>query len=163
MKKIASLVGGLACISLVFTACGKGPVSSLSGTPTTNSSVTLSTESSPAGQILTDGQGHTLYDFVPDTPTESHCVSTTCVFLWPPLVVNGPVTVGKGLTQSLVATIKRPDGSTQVTYGGHPLYTYNSDVKPGMVLGQAISQAGGLWYVISPTGQQITTGFSVAS
>ena len=48
--------------------------------------------------------------------------------------------------------VTRPDGSTQLTYGGHPLYTYVRDVKPGMVTGQAIDQDGGPWYVLGPGG-----------
>ena len=66
-------------------------------------------------------------------------------------------------TASLVGTLRRPDGSTQLSYGGHPLYTYNLDVTPGMVTGQAIDQDGGLWYVLNARGQQITTAFSVVS
>jgi len=77
--------------------------------------------------------------------------------------VNGPVHVQKGLDSSLVGTLKRPDGSTQLSYGGHPLYTYNLDVTPGMVTGQAIDQDGGLWYVLGRRGNQITTSFSVQS
>jgi predicted lipoprotein with Yx(FWY)xxD motif len=156
----------LAALGLALSACTSNPV--VNGTPTTRATpapraATLSVAASPAGSILTTGAGYTLYDFVPDTPTSSACVSVTCVFLWPPLVVTGPVTLGPGLKASLVGTIRRPDGATQVTYGGHPLYTYNSDVRPGMVTGQAIDQAGGLWYVVAPSGQQITTPFSVDS
>ena len=60
-----------------------------------------------------------------------------------------------------MGTLRRPDGSTQLSYGGHPLYTYNGDVSPGVVMGQAIDQDGGLWYVLNAKGQQITTAFSV--
>jgi predicted lipoprotein with Yx(FWY)xxD motif len=120
-------------------------------------------QKSRAGLILATGNGNTLYDFAPDTPTHSACVDDGCVFQWPPLVVNGPVQVQKGLDPSLVGTLKRPDGSRQLSYGGHPLYTYNLDVTPGMVTGQAIDQNGGLWYVIGRRGNQITTSFSVQS
>jgi hypothetical protein len=67
------------------------------------------------------------------------------------------------LDPSLVGTLRRPDGSTQISYGGHPLYAYNLDVTPGMVTGQAIDQNGGLWYVVNAAGKQITTSFSVTS
>jgi hypothetical protein len=52
---------------------------------------------------------------------------------------------------------------TQISYGGHPLYTYNLDVTPGLVTGQAIDQDGGPWYVIDAHGKQITTSFTVTS
>ncbi|HWD56266.1 MAG TPA: hypothetical protein VG346_14160 [Acidimicrobiales bacterium] len=149
--------------ALTFAACGNGGVTTLSAPPTTNAALTLTLQKSPAGRILATGNGSTLYDFAPDTPTRSACLNDGCVFQWPPLVVDGPVRVGRGVDPSLVGTLKRPDGSTQVSYGGHPLYTYNLDVTPGMVTGQAIDQDGGLWYVISAQGKQITTSFSVQS
>jgi len=151
-------VAGWALAGCGFLSAGRGPTYRLP-TPTT-SPTTLSTESSPVGPILTTGSGHTLYDFAPDTPTHSACVSSICVFLWPPIDASGSTTVSSALHQDLVGSIERP-GGVQVTYGGHPLYTYNADTKPGMVLGQAINQAGGRWYVIRPDGQQVTTPFTV--
>jgi predicted lipoprotein with Yx(FWY)xxD motif len=158
----AAVIPVLVLSALAFAACGgNGPtVSDVNGSPTTTSGDTLSTRASPVGPILVTSNGSTLYDFVPDTTTSSACTSVTCVFLWPPLIENGPVTVGPDLSESLVGSIRRTDGSTQITYGGHPLYTYNSDVRPGLVTGQALLQSGGYWYVIGPNGQQITTPFS---
>ena len=98
---------------------------------------------------------------MPDTPTHSACLNDGCVFQWPPLTASGPVRVGPGVDAALVGKLTRPDGSTQLSYGGHPLYTYNLDVSPGIVMGQAIDQDGGLWYVLNAKGQQITTAFSV--
>jgi len=150
--------------SLAFAACGNGgSVTTLSVPPTTDPSLTLTLQKSPVGPVLATGNGNTLYDFVPDTPTHSACLNDGCVFQWPPLVVHGPVRVENGLDPSLVGSLKRPDGSTQVSYGGHPLYTYALDVTPGMVTGQAIDQDGGLWYVLGPRGKQITEAFSVQS
>ena len=151
----------LAGVALVLAACGGGGVTTLSAAPTTDTSLTLTLQHSPAGPILATGGGDTLYDFVPDTPTHSACLNDGCVFQWPPLVASGAVRVGKGVDRSLVGTLRRPDGSTQLSYGGHPLYTYNGDVAPGVVMGQAIDQDGGLWYVIDAKGQQITTSFTV--
>lgn len=150
--------------SLAFAACvNGGNVTTLSAPPTTDPSLTLTLQKSPAGLILATGNGDTLYDFAPDTPTHSACVNDGCIFQWPPLDVNGPVHVEKGIDLSLVGTLKRPDGSTQLSYGGHPLYTYDLDVTAGMVTGQAIDQNGGLWYVVGPRGNQITSSFTVQS
>jgi predicted lipoprotein with Yx(FWY)xxD motif len=156
------VVALLVAVAVATGACGASTAGSPIG-PTTTSATTLSVIASPAGPIVSTGAGFALYDFAPDTATSSACVSVTCVFLWPPLTVTGPVTVSGGLKDALVGTIRRPDGATQVTYGGHPLYTYNTDVRPGMVTGQAIDQSGGEWYVVAPDGQQITTSFSVGS
>ncbi len=156
----AALVG---LAALGFAACNNQNATTLSTPPTTDASLTLTLQKSPAGSILATGEGQTLYDFVPDTPTHSACVTDGCVFQWPPLVKAGSIRLGKGLDSSLVTTLRRPDGSTQIAYGGHPLYTYNLDVTPGMVTGQAIDQDGGLWYVVDARGKQITSSFAVDS
>jgi predicted lipoprotein with Yx(FWY)xxD motif len=158
---LAALILGTGLMAAACAGASNNTV--LSGTPTTDKSVTLALEHSPDGDILTTGGGVTLYDFVPDTPTHSACLNDGCVFQWPPLIKSGPITVGPGVDQSLVGTLRRPDGSTQISYGGHPLYTYNLDAnQPGVVSGQAIDQDGGLWYVLTPGGKEIHTSFSVS-
>ncbi len=162
LRRTALVVpAALAGLALALTACGGAGVTTLSAPPTTDTSLTLALEHSPVGPILTTGGGDTLYDFVPDTPTRSACLNDGCVLQWPPLISSGPVRVGKGVDASLVGTLRRPDGSTQLSYGGHPLYLYNLDVAPGVVMGQAIDQDGGPWYVLNAQGKQITTPFGV--
>ena len=160
----SSFVAGAALVLLAVTAsaCGGG-VTTLSSPPTTDPALTLSLQKSPAGPILATGGGNTLYDFVPDTPTHSACVNDGCVLQWPPLLRSGPVRVGRGVDPALVSTLKRPGGSVQLVYNGHPLYTYALDVTPGLVMGQGIDQDGGLWYVLDGRGKEITTSFSVQS
>jgi predicted lipoprotein with Yx(FWY)xxD motif len=153
----------LVVVALVSAACNNQDSTTLSAPPTTDVSLTLTLQKSPVGPILATGGGDTLYDFVPDTPTHSACLNDGCVFQWPPLVKSGPIRLGHGVDPSLVGTLRRPDGSTQISYGGHPLYTYNLDVTPGLVSGQAIDQDGGLWYVLDAGGKQNTTSFSVSS
>jgi len=158
------LPAALTVLAVAVAACsGGGDVTTLSAPPTTDTSLTLTLQRSPAGPILATGGGNTLYDFAPDTPTRSACLDDGCVFQWPPLLRSGPVRVGRGVDPALVGMLRRPDGSTQLSYGGHPLYTYDLDATPGMVTGQGIDQNGGLWYVLSGRGKQVTTAFSVAS
>lgn len=154
---------GLAICGLILGACSSGiTAASFTVTPTTTTGVTLSTERSPAGQILATPSGSTLYDFTPDTPTSSACTKGLCVRLWPPLTTPSTTpTVGKGLHRDLVGTIRRPNGQLQVTYGGHPLYTWIGDTTAGMITGQALLNVGGYWYVIAPTGRQVKTQFRV--
>jgi predicted lipoprotein with Yx(FWY)xxD motif len=161
-RKAPIALGAMGVLAVVLSACSQGTtVTTFGAPPTTTQGVTLATESSPAGPILATGTGFTLYDFAPDTPDHSACVNDICVSIWPPLVVQGRPTVGKGLRPGLVGTIRRADGATQVTYGGHPLYTWNGDTKPGMVTGQALLNAGGYWYVVAPSGKQITSPFAI--
>ncbi len=159
------LVGAaaLAACGMILSACSGGiTAASFTTTPTTARGVTLSTESSPAGRILATPSGRTLYDFTPDRPTSSSCTSGLCVTLWPPLLTTTTTPkVATGLDQSLVSTIRRPDGRLQIAYAGRPLYSWKGDTTPGMITGQAILNVGGYWYVLAPTGRQITTAFRV--
>ncbi len=98
--------------------------------------------------VLTNATGLTLYWFVPDTATRSACYGT-CAGYWPPL--TGTPSAGPGVTGTL-ATIKRSDGTTQVTYDGHPLYTYVGDTAPGQALGNNLNLNGGLWHEVTVSG-----------
>ena len=149
------------CAGGLVAACDSGPVTTLTTPPTTDPSFTLILEHSPEGLILATGRGATLYDFGPDSPTRSTCVNAGCVYQWPPLPAPKTIQVGPGVARDLVGTVRRPGGALQLTYDGHPLYTYILDVKPGMVTGQAIDQDGGPWYVLNPEGHEIRSPFTV--
>ena len=112
---------------------------------------------SPLGRILVDGKGITLYDFVKDKRTTSVCYGA-CAALWPPLITKGKPVAGRGVRASLLGTTKRKDGKLEVTYGGHPLYYFVTDRKPGQTTGQGVNQFGGPWWVISPAGKEIHHG-----
>jgi predicted lipoprotein with Yx(FWY)xxD motif len=161
--RLARTLGLIICLGMgpALASCVGGSVSTLSSPPTTNDAFSLTTQNSPVGRILATGTGLTLYDFVPDTPSHSACLNVGCVYQWPPLLVSSASQVGPGVSRSLVGTLTRPDGSTQLSYNGHPLYLYIRDVKPGTVDGQAIDQDGGLWYVLNPSGDEIHTSFTV--
>jgi predicted lipoprotein with Yx(FWY)xxD motif len=91
--------------------------------------------------VVTNAKGFTLYSFAPDTPAASKCYGS-CAQYWPP--VTGTAAAGSGLPGT-VATIKRTDGSPQLTYNGHPLYTYIGDTAPGQARGNNLNLYGGLW------------------
>jgi predicted lipoprotein with Yx(FWY)xxD motif len=148
-------------LSVILSGCVGGSVTALSTPPTTNESFTLSVQRSPEGLILATGTGFTLYDFVPDKPNHSACLNAGCVYQWPPFLVKGTIQVGPGVNRALLGRVTRPDGYSQLTYNGHPLYTYILDKKPGSVTGQAIDQDGGPWYVLNPAGNEIHTPFTV--
>ena len=114
------------------------------------------TDIAPYGEILTTGTGMTLYLLTGDSPNASICTSA-CTAIWPPLTVTGAPIAGPGIVQKLLGTITRTDGSKQITYNGHPLYTFINDKSPGQVNGQGINHFGGLWYVVGATGNAVTT------
>jgi predicted lipoprotein with Yx(FWY)xxD motif len=112
------------------------------------------------GQVLVDGQGITLYLFATDhRGSPSRCYDI-CAIQWPPLLLpkgtSRPV-AGPGITASLLGTAPRTDGTTQITYNGWPLYLWPPDREPGKATGQALTNAGGLWYVVNPEGNAVTT------
>ena len=98
--------------------------------------------------VLTNARGYTLYWFAPDSATKSTCYGT-CAAYWPP-AIGSPV-AGERVTGRL-GTIKRAGGTTQVTYDGHPLYTYVGDSAPGQATGNDIDLNGGYWYEMTETG-----------
>lgn len=121
--------------------------------------VTLQTKTGTAGTYLTDGLGNSLYLFQADTPRTSTC-SGSCATVWPPLTASGgstSITAGTGVTMSLISTITRSDGSTQVTYNGWPLYYYSGDTSASNTNGQGITSFGALWYLVNPTGTALTS------
>jgi predicted lipoprotein with Yx(FWY)xxD motif len=144
-------------VAVVAAGCGSLSLSSKS--PAVDQTV-LSSERSPYGQILATGAGYTLYDFAIDTPTASRCPNGACTVSWPPLIVQGRVVAENGVRESLVGEVTRPGGARQVTYGGHPLYTYREDSAPHQTSGQALLQFGAPWYVVSVSGQPVTTSSS---
>ena len=109
------------------------------------------------GRILVDSRGITLYDFVKDKGKTSVCYGA-CAALWPPLITHGKPVAGPGVRASLLGTTKRKDGKLEVTYGGHPLYYFVTDRKPGQTTGQGVNQFGGPWWVLSAAGKEIHRG-----
>src|SRR5579864_6536830 len=89
--------------------------------------------------------------FRKDSKTASGCYGA-CVKTWPPLLTTGKAVAGPGLKASLVGMIKRKDGTSQVTYKGHPLYTYVADKAPGQTRGEGSKLFGAGWYALTPTG-----------
>lgn len=116
---------------------------------------TVKAAGSADGQILVDGSGRTLYLFEADTSSTSTC-NGACAAAWPPDTTAGKPN-STGVTASLVGTSTRADRTTQVTYKGHPLYYFAGDSKPGDTNGQGSTAFGGKWYVVSPSGNAITT------
>jgi predicted lipoprotein with Yx(FWY)xxD motif len=105
------------------------------------------------GSIIVDSEGSTLYDFHKDKGTTSACYGG-CAGVWPPLTTSGAPRAMSGAEASKLGTTKRSDGTVQVTYAGHPLYTYTADTKPGDANGNDFSSYGGEWYALTPSGEE---------
>jgi predicted lipoprotein with Yx(FWY)xxD motif len=105
------------------------------------------------GMILVDSKGFTVYDFHKDKGSTSSCYGP-CAQSWPPVLTEGEPEVGNGASASMLGTTKRKDGTMQVTYAGHPLYTFVEDKKPGEANGNDISLYGGEWYALKGNGEE---------
>ena len=171
------VVGGLTAAAVVLAACGSSSGSpyaaATSPTPTSAPTVapvyatpsavasqpatgiTIKVGNSKLGDILVGPSGRTIYLFLADSGTSSSCNSASCVQNWPPVLTKGAPQAGPGVSASLLGTTTRQDGSTEVTYAGHPLYYFIADNQGGQVSGQGIDAFGGPWYVVSPSGRQI--------
>jgi predicted lipoprotein with Yx(FWY)xxD motif len=153
------VICGGALTALLVTACGSAtnaattptatavpstaPTATPTPTPTATPAPTAAPTPTPApgaavmlrsvgglGQILVGPNGRTLYLFMGDTGMTSRCTGS-CAQNWPPLTTAGvPRAVG-GVSQHLLGTTRRADGTTQVTYNGHPLYYFIADTGPG--------------------------------
>ena len=105
-------------------------------------------------KALVGPDGKTVYLFEGDENGKPTC-NDACAGLWPPVTASGMPTAGSGLDQSKLGTVKRADGSTQVTYGGHPLYYYSGDPTAGLAKGQGLNAFGADWYVLNAKGSKI--------
>jgi predicted lipoprotein with Yx(FWY)xxD motif len=105
------------------------------------------------GMVLVDSNGMTLYDFHKDKGTTSSCYGP-CAEGWPPMLTEGEPTVGNGASASKLGTTERKDGTMQVTYAGHPLYTFVEDKKPGEANGNDVSAFGAQWYALKGSGEE---------
>jgi predicted lipoprotein with Yx(FWY)xxD motif len=115
---------------------------------------TVKTRHGKLGTFLVGPNGRTLYLFEADKNASSTC-SGPCASAWPPLTTTGKPVAGAGVSAAKLGTTKRADGSTEVTYNGHPLYTYAGDSNPGDTTGEGSDLFGAEWYVVSSAGTKI--------
>jgi predicted lipoprotein with Yx(FWY)xxD motif len=120
----------------------------------TETSATLSLRKTTLGLILVNSRGHTLYLFAKDRNDNSAC-NGSCARFWPPLLSQAKPTAGPGVELSLIGTTRRSNGSRQVTYNRHPLYTYALDKRAGQIKGEGNSLFGAKWWAVSAKGRAV--------
>ena len=115
----------------------------------------LTVAASPFGQMLFDRRGQAIYLFEPEADGRPECYGA-CEAAWPPVLTQGRPVAGEGLRPVLLGTVERRDGTSQVTYGGWPLYFYAHE-DPGQVLCHDVVLNGGLWLAVGPEGEPLPT------
>lgn len=143
---IAALVVAAASLTTASLAVGGGQRSARTATVTAHAS--------RFGKVLFDGSGRALYLFKRDKGSRSTC-SGACAKAWPPFLTTRAPKAGVGARARLLGTTKRVNGARQVTYGGHPLYYFSGDTKPGQINCQNVVEFGGRWLVVSPSGAPV--------
>jgi len=150
---------GVGCVLVtVLAGCG----SSTSSTPPAASSAgsgggaVVRVASSTLGPYLVDASGHAIYHFGADSSGNSKCTGS-CLTYWP--LSPAPATLPAHLTgvTATLGVLARPDGGNQLTIDGFPAYTYSGDTSPGSTAGQGLNASGGLWWLITPAGNPLTT------
>jgi predicted lipoprotein with Yx(FWY)xxD motif len=155
---IAGCGGGSSAPSAAVTPPAAAPTANKAA----SSAPVVRVANSSLGRIIVDAHGRTVYLFKKDKGTKSAC-NGACAQAWPPVTVSGKPAAGTGAKASLVGTTKRSDGKTQVTYHGHPLYRFQGDHTRGDTNGQGLVAFGGGWFVLSPSGTQVSSHAAKAS
>jgi predicted lipoprotein with Yx(FWY)xxD motif len=149
MKAIALIIvvaGGLSLAGLSSTSAASNN--------SARSGATVATARTGLGRIIVNGSGRTLYLFEKDRRGHSAC-SGACAAFWPPLLTHGKPIAKGGARQSLLGTIRRTNGTRQVTYAGHPLYRFVEDTRRGQTKGEGSILFGAGWDALSPAGRKI--------
>ena len=169
MRNLIAGAAGAAAIGLLAAACSSSSSSTASSaTSSPAASPATASASSPAaagqastaagipGKALVGSGGRAIYLFEADKNGTPACTGA-CAAAWPPVTATGTPRAGSGVNQALLGTIKRPDGTTQVTYNGHPLYYFAGDTGTGTAKGQGSKAFGAGWYVVNASGSKIDT------
>jgi predicted lipoprotein with Yx(FWY)xxD motif len=137
--------------SLLIAACGSSSSSNTTSStastqPGAQTSSSVKTASSSLGTILVDSRGMTLYHLSGEQNGKFICTSTACLGVWHPLIA--PSSGAPSGEVGSLGTVKRPEGTLQVTYKGAPLYTFTGDQQSGETKGKGIKDVG-TWGVIT--------------
>ena len=166
-------VGGAVAAAATVAACSSaasstaaapaaspaGASSSSTGAGASAGGTVITTAKSSAGTVLTNGSGKAVYLWAKDTGDMSNCTGA-CAGAWPPVTTTGTATAAGSAKASDIGTITRSDGTKQVTYDGHPLYYFAGDSGPGTASGQGSDGFGAKWWLVAPTGSDVTASVS---
>jgi predicted lipoprotein with Yx(FWY)xxD motif len=166
-------VGGAVAAAATVAACSSaasstaaapaasptGASSSSTGAGASSGGTVITTAKSSAGTVLTTSSGKAVYVWAKDTGDMSNC-NGACAGAWPPVTTTATATATGGAVASDIGTITRSDGTKQVTYDGHPLYYFAGDSGPGTASGQGSDGFGAKWWLVAPTGSDVTASVS---
>ncbi len=151
----STAAAGTTAASAATTAASAGTTAASAATTGAASETATVSEADNASigqKILVNEAGMTVYLFVPDASSKTSTVPAGIKANWPAVVAEGTPVAGEGVDATKLTVEAQPDGTQQVAYNGHLLYTFISDTAPGQATGQGL---GGAWYVLTPAGEEI--------
>lgn len=147
MRPITPLLSALAAALALTVAASAGAASA---------GAKVALRATSAGRILVNSKGFTLYAFSKDAKNKDACVAISqCTTFWPPLTTSGAPVAGAGVKASMLGTIRIKGGLRQVTYDGHPLYTFSHDDRPANTEYINVSGSGGRWPAVNGAGRLV--------
>jgi predicted lipoprotein with Yx(FWY)xxD motif len=153
MRKITLLIAAAALSAAALSPLALGDTSS-AASPRGSKGKLVTLGKTALGKVLVDARGRTLYLFEKDKRGRSACYGA-CAAYWPPLLSSAKPRAGRGVRTSQLGVIKRTDGKRQVTYAGHPLYTFVGDERAGQTTGEGLTDFGAAWYAIAASGRAV--------
>jgi predicted lipoprotein with Yx(FWY)xxD motif len=148
MRHARTVIAG--SVAAVASCCAFAAASPAAG------AATVELRQTNRGMILANSEGFTLYVFTSDAKKKDNCVMISgCPEFWPPLTVMGAPSAGPGVKAHKLGTIMLPNGSMQVTYNKHPLYTYKGDTHPEETSYIGVTAFGGTWYGMTAKGKEV--------
>lgn len=145
MKRMIFVLVGITVLAFAAAALAAG-----------KQAPTITLRSTALGRIVVNGRGRTAYEFTRDRRNRDSCAKVSgCLSVWPAITVKGNPIAGPGIKRSLLGTVRLPNGVKQVTYAGHPLYTYSADTGPGQTDYVGAPEFGGTWFAINAAGKTV--------
>ena len=161
-RKITLFIAAAALSGAVLVSAALGATNSASS-PQASKGAIVALGKTALGKVLVDARGRTLYVFEKDKRGRSACYGA-CATYWPPLVSSAKPRAARGVRASLLGVTRRTDGKRQVTYAGHPLYTFIGDKKAGQTTGEGLNNFGAAWDALGASGRAIeSTGSNSGS
>ncbi len=151
LRRMLTFTSALGCVGLL-AACG-----SSSGAKTKAASAGGSTAATIAvgkvngyGSVLVTGSDQPVYILSTDPSGSSKCAGA-CAKTWMPVTVKGTPSAGSGVSSGMLSSFKRADGTTQVLYDKHALYTHSGSASSAA----GSASDGGVWYLIDAKGKAV--------
>jgi predicted lipoprotein with Yx(FWY)xxD motif len=152
-RKITLFIAAAALSGAALVAAAFGGTSS-AAPPRASKGALVALGKTALGRVLVDARGRTLYLFEKDKHGKSACYGA-CAAYWPPLLSTAKPRPERGVRASLLGLTKRTDGKRQVTYAGHPLYTFVGDTKAGQTTGEGLKNFGAAWDALAANGRAV--------